>query len=125
MAKQNQRGGATAAEPTPTPALDEDLLEADERDEDAPTSARPREDETESLLAAAKRHLGLPAEADALDILRAVVKRGPQRYAGPPRAACRMVVVVNGARQVIEPGALIPAGVDVSKLPADAIEGGS
>lgn len=124
MARQNTRGGTPAAEPTPAPAVDEDLLEADETDEGTPQPARGREDETASLVAAAKRRLGLADDADAIDILRAIVKGGAQRYAGPPRAKCRLVVVANGARQVIEPDALIPEGVDLAKLPADAYEGG-
>lgn len=128
MATRNTPRGAQApAQPAPAPAADEEEIPDDEGDEEeAPPAApkrgqRPPRDEEESLLAAAKRKLGLPDDADPSEILRAVVARPFARPSGPPRAACRLPVVVDGKRVRLTPGDLIPASVDVASLPPHAV----
>lgn len=120
------RGAQAPAQPPATPPADEEELPDDEGDEGAtpaapPRGQRPQRSEEESLLAAAKRKLGLPDDAEPSEILRAVVARPFVRSSGPPRAACRLPVVVDGRRVRLSPGDLIPAGVDVASLPPHAV----
>lgn len=126
---QNPPTATSAPASTATPIEPEDELDETATGDDTPPATRPaptrREDDEASLFAAAKRNLGLPADASPTDLLRALAGAGVERLrpAGPPRAACRVVTVVDGKRLVIEPDALIPEGVDLSKLPPDAVKG--
>lgn len=73
---------------------------------------------------AAKRKLGLPAHASPLDMLRHIVGSPTVRPAGPPRAACSLVLVVDGKRVVLAAGDLIPEGVDLGEIHPHAITRG-
>lgn len=130
---QNPPTATSAPASTATPIEPEDELDETATGDDTPPATPPatrpalprREDEEESLFAAAKRNLGLPADASPTDLLRALAVGGVERLrpAGPPRAACKLVVVVDGKRLVIEPDQEIPAGVDLATLPPHAVKG--
>lgn len=124
------RPAASPAAPPAIPNEPEDELDETATGDDTPPGSRPappprREDDDESLFATAKRNLGLPADASPTDLLRAIAGAGAAalRPVGPPRAACKLVTVVDGKRLVIEPDALIPDGVDLTKLPPHSVKG--
>lgn len=115
-----------APAPTVNPP-EEDLDETDMPDDVPPAGTRPALSSDEaSLVAVAKRRLGLPEDATPMDMLRAIAGSSVERLrpAGPPRAACRIVTVHEGKRLTIEPEALIPEGVDLTKLPPDSVKVG-
>lgn len=115
--RPQQRAPSPPAAPRTTPREED---EDDGRDDEVRPPA-PREEDT--LLAQAKRKLGLSDDATPLDLLRAVAGMAKPGYAGPPRAACRLRLSVEGRRVVLAPGDLIPEGVDLAALPAHAVEG--
>lgn len=135
------RGGAAQPQGAPrsagqpqAPAVDEEDLDdvlGDDGEEGTPAASPPRPSPPQApggprrgaldeLLVAAKRKLGLPEDADPDEILRAVIGGTVTRH-GPPRAACRLPVMVDGKRVRLSPGDLIPAGVDVASLPPHAV----
>lgn len=106
------------AQPAPPDAPEEldDELPGDE----PPAERPPRRDPMDEVFAAAKRKLGLPESASAQDLLRAIVG-ADLAPAGPPRAACKLPVRVDGKRVLLTPGDLIPEGVDPATLPPHAV----
>ena len=70
----------------------------------------------DALFAAAKKKLGLSPDASPADLLKAIAGATNVRPAGPPRAACSLVLVVEGKRVVLAEGDLIPEGVDLADL---------
>lgn len=112
------RGAQSPAQPDPADppeGLDEDLA-GDEPSPERP----PRRDPMDELFAAAKRKLGLSADARADDLLRAIV--GAEiAPAGPPRAACKLPVLVDGKRVMLAAGDLIPEDIDPATLPPHAV----
>lgn len=123
--KTPARGAQAPARPAPTGApeeLDEDLPGDDDPDPAAAPEERPlRRDPMADLVAAAKRKLGLPADASPNEILRAIVGADLAAPSGPLRAACKVPVLVDGKRVLLTAGDLIPEGVDLAKLPPHAV----
>lgn len=113
-----QRGAQSPAQP-PAPDAPEELDDELPGDETAAPAAR-RRDPMEELVAAAKRKLGLPEDAPPADVLRAIVG-ADLAPAGPPRAACKLPVLVDGRRVLLTAGDLIPEGVDLAALPPHAV----
>lgn len=121
--KTPARGAQAPARPAPNDApeeLDEDLP-GDDAPAPAPEERPIRRDPVADLVAAAKRKLGLPADASPNEILRAIVGADLAAPSGPPRAACKVPVLVDGKRVLLTPGDLIPEGVDLAALPPHAV----
>lgn len=99
------------------PEREEDLEEGDdEREGAADRQPDSPADPHEALFAAAKKKFGLPDGASPLDLLKHIVGSPTARPAGPPRAACSLVLDVDGKRVVLNEGDRIPEGVDLGAL---------
>lgn len=124
MAKDNRTPQTPARPARPPSGADapDDLLDEgdDEREGAAPERRAPASEPPapaiETLLEAAKKKLGLPPDASSMDILKAIAGSTSVRPAGPPRAACSLVLVVDDKRVVLAEGDLIPEGVDLADL---------
>jgi len=120
--KTPARGAQAPARPAPTDTPEEFDEDLPGDDAPAPTpEERPiRRDPMADLFAAAKRKLGLPADAEPTELLRAIVG-AELAPTGPLRAACKLPVLVDGKRVLLTAGDLIPEGVDPATLPPHAV----